>query len=284
MGNVVSWSTHDVANAVADLGPAYAVYRDRIESDSVDGRMIESLTESDVGEIFKELGITSIIHQKKIRLLFADAPVQYINPNIVPSAPSVTLMASHDIKMSSISIGSAPSVVETTDVFITHCWGLDSMNRDNHERVGRVLTWLQANGISCWFDSERMVGSIRQQMTRGIDNARCVVVFITSNYRDKVNQHDDRDNCRYEFTYSVEQKGPHFMIPVVMEPDMTNPRDWRGELGAACGTKLYINMTSDAASVFYEACERLKMTIQRTIHSSSSIATATGGGAAPALP
>jgi hypothetical protein len=47
------------------------------------------------------------------------------------------------------------------------------------------------------------------------------------------------------------------MVPVVMEPGMTNPRDWKGELGAALGTKLFVDLSSGDDAVFKAACDKL---------------------------
>jgi hypothetical protein len=63
-----------------------------------------------------------------------------------------------------------------------------------------------------WFDSQRMQGSIRRIMTQGIDDSLAMLVFLTRAYIDKVNGEDDGDNCRYEFTYGFEQKGPQNMV------------------------------------------------------------------------
>ena len=76
---------------------------------------------------------------------------------------------------------------------------------------------LQKRDFRIWFDHERMQGAVRKMMTEGIENTRCMVVMVTDNYRKKVNGDDDRDNCRYEFTYGVEQLGGHNMVPVVLE-------------------------------------------------------------------
>ena len=55
-------------------------------------------------------------------------------------------------------------------------------------------------------------------------------------------ENEARDNCKYEFDYAFEQKGSRFIIPVVLEESMRNPRDWKGPLGAALGKLLYIDL------------------------------------------
>ena len=37
---------------------------------------------------------------------------------------------------------------------------------------------------------------------------------------DKINSHDERDNCKIEFQLAFNRKGPQVMIPVVMESHM----------------------------------------------------------------
>ena len=46
----------------------------------------------------------------------------------------------------------------TTDVFLTHDWGVDKEGRDNHARVAYINDLLKKGGITTWFDSEKMTG------------------------------------------------------------------------------------------------------------------------------
>jgi hypothetical protein len=80
-----------------------------------------------------------------------------------------------------------------------------------------------------------------------------------------VNGTEDRDNCRYEFTYGVEQKGPQRMVPVVMEERMLNAREWKQELGAALATKLYVGLISDDEEEFNARCEEIYQRIRSVI-------------------
>ena len=64
--------------------------------------------------------------------------------------------------------------------FLTHNWGNRQENGsyDNHERVRRIYEGLQRKGVTCWFDSERMTGTIQEQMSKGIDDSDCVVGIL----------------------------------------------------------------------------------------------------------
>eukprot|EP01035_Chromulina_nebulosa_P039238 gene39238-53044_t len=63
-----------------------------------------------------------------------------------------------------------------TDVFLTHDWGT---NQSNHRRVAEVNAALAKKGIITWFDEEKMEGNVQEKMQEGINNCKCVVVFIT---------------------------------------------------------------------------------------------------------
>jgi surface protein len=119
------------------------------------------------------------------------------------------------------------------EVFITHTWKPDECGRDNHLRAKRINTALKAAGIKSWFDEEKMHGNIKQTMLSGIDESALVIVLVTRQYEIKVNGSDQGDNCLVEFNYTVNRKlgsGPEPVIPVVMEPCMRDPKDWKGSL------------------------------------------------------
>ena len=88
-------------------------------------------------------------------------------------------------------------VEETFDIFQSHNWGLDSLNRDNHARVDRLKEALQNVDVITWFDAEQLHGHISQGMADGIDQGAKVAIFITERYIDKVAQkYGLEDNCR----------------------------------------------------------------------------------------
>jgi hypothetical protein len=126
-----------------------------------------------------------------------------------------------------------------TDCFLSHNWGDDHKNHDNVRMINDAL---KKRGLNTWFDEYKIDGNIRYKMAEGIDNTKCVVVFITKEYREKVNRLDMKENCKYEFTYAMNQLGSQNMVPVVMEPEMRLTNKWKGELGAALGSMLFIDL------------------------------------------
>ena len=159
------------------------------------------------------------------------------------------------------------SCIIQSDCFISHNWGEKHMN---HQRVQKINTALQKRGLNTWFDENKLDGNIRYKMAEGIDNTKSVVVFVTKEYRDKVNGLDMKDNCKYEFTYAMNQLGSQNMVSVVMEPDMKETNKWKGELGAALGSMLFVDFSSSSLSEielekkYDELYKRIKHIIHRS--------------------
>uniref|UniRef100_A0A7S3PYN2 TIR domain-containing protein n=1 Tax=Chaetoceros debilis TaxID=122233 RepID=A0A7S3PYN2_9STRA len=133
------------------------------------------------------------------------------------------------------------------DLFISHNWGMDTVNRDNHKRVARLNKALVAANLSTWFDENQLKGNINQSMASGIDNSRKVLVCITKRYMDKVaGKMGSDDNCRKEFDYSAMRKGLEHIIPVVMEKECLDLTQWHGPIGLSLANQLYINFTDNS--------------------------------------
>jgi hypothetical protein len=149
-----------------------------------------------------------------------------------------------------------------TDCFLSHNWG---EKQANHLKVKNINESLKTRGLKTWFDENKIDGNIRFKMAEGIDNTKCIVVFITREYRDKVNGIDMKDNCKYEFTYAMNQLGSQNMIPVIMEKEMRETNKWKGELGAALGSMLYVDLSVDVEieKKYDELYKRIRHVIHR---------------------
>ena len=169
-------------------------------------------------------------------------------PAAAVAAPASSTLAPLVQRHSSARLGADPVAVvaEQTDVFLTHNWGADELDRSNHARVQDINRLLAQHGYTTWFDAERMTGDVIQQMTDGIDNTRVVICFITQDYMHKVNTPlQIVDNAKSEFQYALNHKTPAKMIPVVMEPRMSNSTQWRGKVGLVLSQVLHVNMSSN---------------------------------------
>jgi hypothetical protein len=88
-------------------------------------------------------------------------------------------------------------------------------------------------------------------MVAGIDNAQCVVVFITKRYTEKVAGDNAEDNCHLEFNYAALRKTATRMISVVMEERMRNTRTWGVEVAMVLGGRLYVDLCGDLSDDTY---------------------------------
>jgi len=165
------------------------------------------------------------------------------------------------------------SIIQS-DCFLSHNWG---ENLINHQRVHTINVELQKRGLKTWFDENKIDGNIRYKMAEGIDNTKCVVVFVTKEYRDKVNGLDMKDNCKYEFSYAMNQLGSQNMISVVMEPEMKETNKWKGELGAALGSMLFVDFSTaslteiELEKKYDELYKRIKHIIHRSTRENKNL-------------
>jgi hypothetical protein len=133
-------------------------------------------------------------------------------------------------------------------IFFSHTWRNDKMNRDTHQRVLLLVRGLQKLGWGTWIDEDDMLGNIDAAMAQGIDNCECVLVCITEEYCNKVNNAANnpniRDNCHKEWNYAhIRDK---LMIPIIMEKHLLNIHHWpAGVVPLHLASQLYIDASSD---------------------------------------
>ena len=63
-------SAAQVAEAVKALGEPYVPYSTKVEEDGMDGAFLQTLADEDLVSVLQEIGVTSIVHKKKLEALF----------------------------------------------------------------------------------------------------------------------------------------------------------------------------------------------------------------------
>ena len=147
------------------------------------------------------------------------------------------------------------------DIFISHCWGNDTLARDNHKRCKIIADKLIHKGYSVWFDSYDLFGNIDSNIMKGINNCKVVIVCLTKNYCDKINNAAinqlPNDNCYKEWNYSLfKQK---IIIPILLEPCMHSiflKND--GIIQMYLNSIMYIDFTENFNDDMYILCKSLK--------------------------
>lgn len=136
--------------------------------------------------------------------------------------------------------------------YYTHCCRGSSRNNTHETAHFPAPTFF--NPIAARAQPEPIIPSQlpRDQMTRGISRAHCVVVFITERYASKINSANPGDNCYYEFNFAVHRVSSQKMIPVVME-EMKDTKQWQGRLAAELANHLYVNMSDVIGKIIPES-------------------------------
>ena len=147
------------------------------------------------------------------------------------------------------------------DIFISHAWGKDELDRDNHERCKLIAEKLIINGYTVWVDSNEMYGNIDSSIMKGINNCKIVLVCLTRKYCDKINNcavnQLTNDNCYKEWNYSLfKQK---IIIPVLMEPAMINNfLHNEGIIQMYLNSLMFVDFTKNLNDDFDILCKNLK--------------------------
>ena len=161
-------------------------------------------------------------------------------------------------------------------IFISHSWGKDLLNRNNHSRCIEFANKLKKVGYNVWIDNDEMVGNIDNSIIKGINNSVVVLICLTEKYIDKINNAiinlNLNDNCYKEWNYSLFKK--KIIIPIIMEEkakkillnesgiiqmylnnilfiDMSNNFD--EEFKLLCKTLAYYNVYAKKHNIFYKS-------------------------------
>lgn len=133
------------------------------------------------------------------------------------------------------------------DVFISHAWGTDLYNRNNHQRCKILCDKLIEEGFKVWFDSYDMRGNIDKSIMKGINNSSAVIVCLTNTYVNKINEgvilNKINDNCFKEWNYSLFKN--KIIIPVIMEEEMHDIWEHNGVLQLYLRSVMYLDILTD---------------------------------------
>ena len=134
------------------------------------------------------------------------------------------------------------------DIFLSHAWGNDSLERNNHIRVKHLARLLISKGYSVWFDENDIIGNIDNSIIKGITNCEIVIVCLTESYCNKINnsvyENKPNDNCYKEWNFCLFKNKK--IIPLVMEPKMESIfLNTDGVIQMYLNNLMYINFSHD---------------------------------------
>ena len=82
----------------------------------------------------------------------------------------------HDLKVSKQLLRRLSTTMY--DVFLTHNWTPDELQRNNHQRVSHINSVLKRMGLITWFDEER-VSRTRDEQACGLEGAEMTACLMT---------------------------------------------------------------------------------------------------------
>ena len=145
-------------------------------------------------------------------------------------------------------------------IFISHAWGIDELERNNHERCKYLYDLLTKSKYSVWFDEIDIKGNIDNSIIKGINNSSIIIICLTKHYCNKINNavlnNQPNDNCYKEWNYSLFKN--RIMIPILMEPSMKEVFETtEGVIQMYLNNTLYIDMSKDIDEKYKELEETL---------------------------
>ena len=151
-------------------------------------------------------------------------------------------------------------------MFLSHNWGTAPAFA-NHAIVLGLHEQLVARGVKAWIDRDQLHGNVCDAMTKGIDSSRCVVVFLTKEYIDKVGK-TTADNCKSEFLYAMKRRGVQSVLVVVLDSSCCDQSLWHGPVGFYLNHELYLDLSAHPADAHAGAAK-----IVTELHARGLVAT-----------
>ena len=131
-------------------------------------------------------------------------------------------------------------------LFISHTWRYDELNRDTHLRVMQICDLIKEFGWTVWLDEEQMKGNIDTAMVQGVRNCEIFIACLTKQYITKVNLASEnariRDNCYKEWSFSNSIN--KYILPVILEPSVLEMTD-KGIIDLILGNTLYVDLSGN---------------------------------------
>ena len=123
------------------------------------------------------------------------------------------------------------------DIMISYCWAQKALCHQINDR-------LEQDKYNVWLDRDEMHGSIIERMAEAIEQAKVVLICMSSNYKNSI-------NCKAEAEYAFSRKSN--IVPLIVEPQYKAD----GWLGFMAGSKIYVDFADKEGEEFEKAYELL---------------------------
>jgi hypothetical protein len=135
--------------------------------------------------------------------------------------------------------------VKPVSVVVSHDWGADTLGRDNHARVQRVCDSLRNAGVSIAMDGSETSKDYMVRMQNEVEEADCLIVFLTAPYLRRLHAGKFQDPCKFVFEYGLRCLGAEKVVVVVMEESAADHSRWPSLLSTGVDDECVLDLTSD---------------------------------------
>jgi hypothetical protein len=165
-------SAEMVAARVKELGPQYEQYAETIASEGIDGAFLAGTAAEDLPGLFKDIGVSSNIHQKKLSLEF-----EKLKQQVSKGAAEVQLAEGADPPTSA-----APAIVmkfrSTTKKFLAFLSHFKEEAGSEARIVQNEMRQLLGPGHPTFLDSDDLFDL--RALLEDVKNSQCLVLFQTA--------------------------------------------------------------------------------------------------------
>lgn len=123
-----------------------------------------------------------------------------------------------------ISKSRMQQIVVTSDVYLSYEWGRDNRGRSCPTRIALIAEYLRNKGLYVYTDDGQYrhhtptagTLSLRQRTALGLENAQCMIVFLTERYINKIAETKENQQ-KIELEEFAKLKGMRLVLPVTLE-------------------------------------------------------------------
>lgn len=212
---------------------------------------------------WKDLYQSSLSKTKLVRCIESDGEEDLKPSKIFAPFDSVAELAVERVKQQQILDAEEAKAIKKGEVlpweydaFMAHSWG---PNNQTHQKVIEIGKQLEERGVRIWIDDANLTEFVADDIVAGLRKSSAILVFITKNYLERINK--PGANASREFRMASLKPG-RTLVPIVLEKECLDPKEWFGSLGAFhLSDLLYIDFSSKEAEEknFDRLIQRIEM-------------------------
>jgi hypothetical protein len=124
-----------------------------------------------------------------------------------------------------------PIPVQKMKIFFSYDWGAKP-HYPNKALINKIATSLNhqllTHGFTCWIDQKEISGIIAEDITAGVKESHCCLLFLSQRYNSKIA--GGKGYLSNEFQYIGDFMDKKRIIPLILDDFMDDPVNWNSKL------------------------------------------------------